>query len=716
MITSAPEDVDESPFGICAADLTRRDFLRIASLVFTGAFTLPGCGSGTSTSASSRYAATIVDARQRIQQSLSSTASISAALLDRDGIGWAEAFGVLDKESGSVPDTETLYGIGSCSKTIAAVAVMILVERDRIDLDTPFIRYVPTFRTASGDFAKITVRMLLAHSAGLPGTNYQGACLAVPRPNDYAEQVMRNLANLRLRYAPGTYGSYCNDGYTLIEILIQAVDGRSYADFVSQEIFSPLGMSHSQFPTDFFSSGSWAPGYKVQQKLPQKLPQQFISSYGAGATYASPSDLVKFGAMLMNGGVLNGVRILSRNSVNEMSRNQMTNDLIRPVQSENGFGLGWDDVLVEGPGSLGVRVWHKSGGTGIYLADLCVAPDEGISVAVAGNAPDIPTRDLAERILLNALVERGRLNSYPANLQANPKPSVPTSAEQLARVPGIYANRDHLYRVEPYGESALQSYGYWNGAWQPQSVARLRSDGMFSSDEYPNTSFKTVIDNGVTYLVKHSPNPLNYCFTEVAQYQRLPTKGSLSAAWQGRMKKRWLVVNEPVTTLAFDIYDPLLTISAIPDLSGYVLVTAKLLDNRQNQILDASISDDKAVMCLDIPWFTGMEMDDLIVEPRGAEEWMLLGGSRYRPESGIPNLGGGTQAIDFGSDGYGEWLKIGVNGLLTLTGTSAWKLFEADLSLHSSGNGATNTRQVSQGMFLLIYGPKNGYAQVVLSA
>ena len=84
---------------------------------------------------------------------------------------WSQTFGRVNA-AGKKPSPTTQYGVGSVSKTVTAIAVMQLVDQGKISLDAPVVRYVPDFSMASPQYKQITVRMLLNHSAGLPGTDY----------------------------------------------------------------------------------------------------------------------------------------------------------------------------------------------------------------------------------------------------------------------------------------------------------------------------------------------------------------------------------------------------------------------------------------------------------------------------------------------------------------------------------------------------------------
>ncbi len=211
------------------------------------------------------YAATISASRAEILKELagseSKTTAVSVALVDDKRLIWVEAFGSIDRTRAVAPTTETLFCIASCSKVIAAIAAMILVDRGLIELDAPLVRYVTDFRMADDEpWRDITVRMLLNHSSGLPGIHYPNVLTVVPF-SGYAAQVRDVLATERLKHAPGEMAVYGSDGFMLIELLVTAVTGQPYTEFVEKEILEPLGMSHSRFALEPFPPAALPPGW-----------------------------------------------------------------------------------------------------------------------------------------------------------------------------------------------------------------------------------------------------------------------------------------------------------------------------------------------------------------------------------------------------------------------------------------------------------------------
>ncbi len=282
------------PGGAAAAPLvqglTRRRWLQgAAAAPWLGA--LSGCDwwFGSSNDTDHNYRATIADGRSAIRAAMaqSGTPSVSVALQDNGVIVWEEAFGVTNRETGAAATVDTLYNIGSCSKVVVTAAIMILVDRGLVALDTPVIRYLPGWQMADPRYANITVRMLLNHSSGLPGTNERNIFTfrAVPH---YEEQTLAALASLDLKAAPGQFSVYCNDGFTVAQHVVAEVANLSYPEFVRQEILNPLGMWRSQFALEPLPEGSF--GHPYHNGVRQG--QEYVQAYGTGGLISTPQEMM----------------------------------------------------------------------------------------------------------------------------------------------------------------------------------------------------------------------------------------------------------------------------------------------------------------------------------------------------------------------------------------------------------------------------------------
>ena len=143
--------------------------------------------------------------------------------------------------------------------------------------------------------------------------------------------------------------------------------------------------------------------------------QEFGQGYAAGGLYTTPSDMARFAMMLMDGGQLGGVPILSESAVAEMGSDQTKMLTFNSVPYPR--GLGWDTVADAGFTAFGIRVWHKKGGTDVYESDLLVAPDQRLAVMVSFAKRTLLAGQISERILLHALAER-RIAPIPPRSRA----------------------------------------------------------------------------------------------------------------------------------------------------------------------------------------------------------------------------------------------------------------------------------------------------------
>lgn len=693
---------------------TRRELLKLGALtLFTPAW-LAGCGGS---NAPPSYSATIADARAAILQAMadSNTPSVSVALIERDRLVWAEAFGSIDKAAGTAASTDTLFCIGSCSKVLATIAVMVLVDRGLARLDEPLVTYLPGFRMASPGYTQVTVRMLLNHSSGFPGFDFRGAMTTAPNP-DYAAQALQTLAQARLKHAPGEMSVYCNDGFTLVELLVLALTGKTYPQFVTEEILAPLGMVRSRYATELLPTGSFAPGYDGDTPL----PQEFVNLYGSGGLYTTPTEMAALARLLLNQGMFEGQRLLSAQSIAEMARDQTVNQPLRPVAMTDGYGLGWDGVRQDGLAAAGVTAWHKNGGTLIYGSDFYVLPGEGLALLITGTSTTYHPGALAERILLGALVERGRLAALPGKLTATPSSALTASDAQLAQMAGVYASGDSIYRLQPQADRTVRMSKYAAGAWDDNaSLLKMRDDGRFASDAAPIVSFQPVLAQGQRYLTRRAPSGMGHYLFEYPFLQQLGARTSLSAAWQDRLGRRWLAVNEPADSLGLLFSGPVLTLSDVPGLPGYIVTNADAI-GKQNQIADASTSDSLALMCLKLPFALGRDLDDVVIFPRAGEEWVRVGSSVFRPETSVAPLAVGASTLQIGAEGHAEWRSIADSAhaqTIALTGATAWRLYDDQFNVQASGDGASPAQLTAHAgkSCLLVYGPPDTSIGVALA-
>jgi CubicO group peptidase (beta-lactamase class C family) len=671
------------------------------------AFLLASCGKNSS---QPTYDAAIQEGQTAAQELINQGASaVGIALLDDKRITWSQRFGLADRDTGQMPTDSTMFGTGSVSKMFATIAVMQLVDRGVVDLDTPLVTYLPAFRMAAAGYQNITVRMLLNHSSGFPGTDYRNAVIDSPVPG-YLDQALQTLSMSRLKAPPGYMSVYCNDGFTMTEALIEAMSGKSYVQFVQDEILTPLGMANTRYPVSAFPAGSYAKAYvKGAAK-----PQEFVNLFASGGAYSTADDLARIAMMFLNGGRVGTTRILSGASVAEMAKDQ-TIGSFDPIHNNSlAYGLGWDSVSQPGLAAVGFDGWAKGGDSNDYHAALVVSPQAQLGIVVlAVSGPGSPRAiAVAERVLLRALDENGRIAAFPSPLLSVVPPVAPVPDGLLAAIAGEYAQGNLIMQLQPKPDGSLLVSLRSDAGWTPLppgSPVKYRSDGWFASDQDPLKAFKVVdadlLGVPTQYILNRAPTGYGHYLDYTVLAQRVRRRpGNLSAAWRARLSSTWLVVNENPDELAWNGMDPRLRLATVPNLEGLVAVrfsgdvpaaAAAAAGYIDAHIVDASGSDTVATMMLIIPQLAGRDLDDLDIVQRDGAEWTRFGSYMHEPLASVPVLpNGATEVVTIGPEGYAEWRAVASDVTpvqVTITTTGAWHLYDPAFTTVANGKGNAET-------------------------
>lgn len=265
-----------------------------------------------------------------------------------------EAVGYQDRESRIPMRTNTIFRIASMTKSLTAAGVMILVDEGRLNLLDPVEKFLPEFRDIKvnpcgksqasqicdpvNPIRPITVLDLMTHTSGLPDQGAQGA-----EPfKSLAERVSVG-AHVALLAQPGTKWIYSQIGYAALGRLIEVCSGKSYEDFLAEQLFEPLGMKYTSFFLPAEKQSRLAALYSLDEtdKLVRasRRPEPTVKIPSPeGGALTTAGDMARFYQMLMNKGTLNGRRILSAAAVDAMTTNQ-TGDL-KNVEFSPGLGMG----------------------------------------------------------------------------------------------------------------------------------------------------------------------------------------------------------------------------------------------------------------------------------------------------------------------------------------------------------------------------------------
>jgi len=618
--------------------------------------------------------------------------ALTIALVARRHVIWSQAFGLADRETRQAATTKTMFGIGSVSKLFATIAVMKLVDKGLVDLDRPLIEYLPDFRMASPDYGKITVRMLLNHSSGFPGTDYRNGETTSPFPG-YLDQVLQSLSIERLKAPPGFMNVYCNDGFTLIAALVPAITGKSFVQFVQDEILTPLGMHNTRYPIAPFPDGSYAKAYNSGAVQ----PQEFGNVLAAGGVYSTANDVARLAMMFLGRGTVGRSRILSDASVAEMAVDQ-TIGTFNPVRFEEfAFGLGWDTVTEPGLLAVGFDGWGKGGDITDYGATIIVSPKAQLGVVVIGASGFGSTQAtvIAQRVLLRALAENRQIRAFPSPLPAVVSPVEPVPEGLLAAMAGEYAATSFIARLQPQPDGSLLSFTLSDNGWrQDPDPLKYRGAGWFTTDQSPLRAMRVIEAGGTQYIVTRSPGGYGYYLDHQLSAQRVRGTGrNLSAAWIARLSGTWLLVNERADSLSWPTMDPRLRLATAPELNG--LLAVRPPKEPGFYIVDPSTSDTVAKMMLLIPQLAGRDLNDLDIVVRDGVEWARFGSYLHRPLDAVPVLpGGAPSTVTIGPDGYAEWRAVATDSTparVSIATTGAWRIYDPAFTSVADGKGDSET-------------------------
>lgn len=582
-----------------------------------------------------------------------SATSVQYALWKDGEIILTGSSGVYSKSEDRVLTDDILYGIGSVSKIYTTVAVMQLAEQGHVSLDAPVTRYLPQFRMADPRYRDITVRMLLNHSSGLMGSGLAGAILFDDADDSAVDHLLETLSTQRLVADPGTYSVYCNDGFTLAQLIVEAVSGQDFMEYVRENILAPAGLESTFAPGDDFDTALLAKTYSAND--PRPLPQDCLNAVGAGGLYASASDLAAFGGALTDSTLLSAS---SRKAMAapEYDRGVWPDDTLDLLS----YGLGWDCVSFFPFSQNGIQALVKGGDTLRYHAGLIVLPEHRMAAAVLSSGGSSAYNELAAaRLLTEALRQDGV--AVDETIPALPDAQAASMPAELTAFSGYYGSTTAQYRVDVSADGKL-TLAYLNFPDLPAQVFSYYSDGTFrDANNLSLLSFVTE-SNGETYLYQKAFGALpglgalpmsNYAAVRMPENQVSP---EVQSAWDALSVTSFLPLTEPYTSQVYlSLTESAAQVSQAPQsVPGYVV---------SDRIVDTA----SARYELQLPGTGGRDGYDMTVREENGDTYLTAGASLYLAQEDAPELftGSGWSYSTIQPDGYARWYRIGEDAAWT---------------------------------------------------
>ncbi len=346
---------------------------------------------------------------------------MTLALANRDGLIRASSYGFADTKAGLKVENETMFEIGSVSKSFVGLALVQLREEGKIDLNKPVTEYLPWLKINT-KFEAVTTHHLLSHTAGLPGAPLLLDAL---------------LGELWTAYAPGKRFLYSNTGYNILGFLISAVDKRPFAEAMRERLLAPMGMTASRPTITNDIRKQMAVGYEpLNEGRPYPLHGALAEAQwvevdrAAGSVASTPADMAKYIRMLLNRGALPKGRVISEQGFNLFTKS-VVDSPYRGEPASYAYGLWVSDV--EGH----MRLRH-TGGMVAFSSSLDVDVTAGVGAFASGKAnlrgyrPVVVTKYAIE--LFNAALAQKTLPDAPA------PPPLPAEVKNAADYVGEYSS------------------------------------------------------------------------------------------------------------------------------------------------------------------------------------------------------------------------------------------------------------------------------------
>ncbi len=318
--------------------------------------------------------------------------SISIAIVKGDSVVYSRAFGFRDIEKGLYATPNTIYGIGSVTKSFTALAILKLVEEGKLDLEDPIEKYVPLDIKPFGE--SIRIHHLLTHTSGIPALAYAEAYirgvlgldrvwLPLATPEDVIS-FMRD-AHQWIASRPGERFFYLNEGYVLLGYIISKISGMRYEDYVKKYILEPLEMRRTYFfEEEVRRDLDVATPYIVDREgkhIPSRFPYGITAD---GGLLSNAMDMARYLSMLINRGLFRDKTIIDSKYIDLMERKYI--DVPFKIFGDEGYGYG----LIVTEKFFDKKLIHHSGSVLVYTAFMGYIPSEKLGVVVLANALGYP--------------------------------------------------------------------------------------------------------------------------------------------------------------------------------------------------------------------------------------------------------------------------------------------------------------------------------------
>ena len=293
---------------------------------------------------------------------------------------YRKAFGMANLELNVSMKAENVFEIGSMTKQFTAISILMLMEQGKLQLDDDIKKHIPKYPTHG---KKITIHHLLTHTSGIKSFTSMKTLRTIERQDLTPTELIDFFKNEAMDFDPGEDFKYNNSGYVILGYIIEVISGRSYADFIADNIFQKLEMNSSQYASHSQVIENRAYGYHQKGDYVNKNYISLSLPYSSGSLMSTVDDMLKWNEALKNNSLIKA----------ETKAKAYQNHTLNKGDKIN-YGYGWHISTIDDSQSLehgGSIFGFKS--MGVYL------PEEDIYVIGLSNcdcnSPTVLTRNIA---------------------------------------------------------------------------------------------------------------------------------------------------------------------------------------------------------------------------------------------------------------------------------------------------------------------------------
>jgi CubicO group peptidase (beta-lactamase class C family) len=325
---------------------------------------------------------------------------LGVGIIEEGNIVHAHGYGVQSLATGVPVTPGSLFCVASIAKCFVACAIMQLIERGIIHLDTPLVDYLPNFQLDDGHYQEITLRQILSHTSGMPDMDeieYDQLVSCPAYDEEAPARYVMALSNRKMIGLPGERFAYSNIAYNVLGYLIAQRTGQTFEDYMKGHILNPAGMLDSTFflpdvPQDRLA----VPHLRIPQMVPNPTCPYHRADAPASFLYTNVEEMCRWALTSLNRGLYSGQRLLSSASYDLMWR-PVAQRGYPPFREE--MGLGWALGHFEG-----VRtVAHGGGGFG-WTCHLILLQDKNRGAIILCNE-ESSAIECIERAVIRSLLD-----------------------------------------------------------------------------------------------------------------------------------------------------------------------------------------------------------------------------------------------------------------------------------------------------------------------